>query len=181
MQIPVSVKNGYPKIKIKNKSDAVLYARIIASGIPVTGDNTAVEKNLKLKVVYKDLENNLIDVSKLSQGTDFKVEVTIENPTVNKYEQMALTQLFPSGWEILNTRFGEVDQFSLTDSPDYKDIRDDRVYSYFDLESNKAKTFTIALTAAYVGKFYLPTVSCEAMYDNNINARKPGEWVEVIK
>ncbi|WP_321515546.1 MG2 domain-containing protein [Marinifilum fragile] len=180
-QIPIDVKSGKPNVKIENLSDAVLYTRVIASGIPVAGDSTAVEKNLKLKIVYKDMQGNVIDVSKLQQGTDFKAEVTIENPSVNKYEQMALTQIFPSGWEILNTRFGEVDQVNENDMPDYQDIRDDRVYSYFELDRYKDKTFTIALTAAYVGKYYLPTISCEAMYDNNINARKPGQWVEVVK
>jgi uncharacterized protein YfaS (alpha-2-macroglobulin family) len=179
-QIPIDVL-GAPKVKVENLSEGVLYVRVVASGIPVAGDNTAVEKNLKLRIVYKDMQGNVVDVSKLQQGTDFKAEVTIENSSVNKYEQMALTQIFPSGWEILNTRFGEVDQVNENDMPDYQDIRDDRVYSYFGLDKYKDKTFTIFLTAAYVGKYYLPTISCEAMYDNNINARKPGQWVEVVK
>jgi uncharacterized protein YfaS (alpha-2-macroglobulin family) len=42
-------------------------------------------------------------------------------------------------------------------------------------------TFRIVLNAAYVGRYYLPTVYCEAMYDNTINSRKPGKWVEVVK
>jgi len=37
------------------------------------------------------------------------------------------------------------------------------------------------LNAAYAGEYYLPTVSCEAMYDNSISARKPGKWVKVVK
>jgi hypothetical protein len=36
------------------------------------------------------------------------------------------------------------------------------------------------LNPSYLGKFYLPTVSCEAMYDNTINARIAGNWVEVV-
>jgi len=37
------------------------------------------------------------------------------------------------------------------------------------------------LNAAYLGRFYLPTISTEAMYDNTVSARKPGKWVEVVK
>jgi hypothetical protein len=37
------------------------------------------------------------------------------------------------------------------------------------------------LNAAYTGKFYLPTVYTEAMYDNNITSRLPGKWIEVLK
>lgn len=64
--------------------------------------------------------------------------------------------------------------------PDYQDVRDDRVYSYFDLQPNTSKTFRIKLNASYLGKFYLPSTSCEAMYDNTINARNAGQWVEVV-
>ncbi|MGQ1911484.1 alpha-2-macroglobulin family protein [Marinifilum sp. RC60d5] len=181
-QIPINLSEGAPNVKIENLAEGVLYARVIVSGIPETGDRTSAEMNLNLEINYTDMKGNTIDVGRLKQGTDFKAEITIENPGVmGKYEQMALSQIFPSGWEILNTRYGEVDQVIESDTPNYQDIRDDRVYSYFDLEKNQRKTFVINLTAAYVGKYYLPTVSCEAMYDNRVNARKPGRWVEVIK
>ncbi len=181
-QIPLDVSAGSPKVKLKNLADGVLYVRLSTSGIPETGDQTSSERNLNLTIAYEDLQGNTIDISKLQQGTDFKAKITIENPGVmNDYEQMALTQIFPSGWEILKTRFGEVDEVNKGDQPNYQDIRDDRVYTYFDLKKKKSKTFTISLTAAYVGKYYLPTVNCEAMYDDRINARKPGKWVEVVK
>jgi uncharacterized protein YfaS (alpha-2-macroglobulin family) len=61
----------------------------------------------------------------------------------------------------------------------YQNIRDDRVYTYFDLASNKSKTFKILLNASYAGQFYLPTIYAEAMYDATINARQPGKWIEV--
>jgi len=63
---------------------------------------------------------------------------------------------------------------------DYQDIRDDRMYTYFDLQKGKQKTYRIQMNAAYQGKYYAPTTYCEAMYDNSINARQPGQWVEVI-
>jgi len=39
----------------------------------------------------------------------------------------------------------------------------------------------VLLNAAYLGRFYLPTVYCEAMYDNEIYSRKAGRWVEVVE
>eukprot|EP01029_Cantina_marsupialis_P019394 TRINITY_DN4500_c0_g1_i1.p1 TRINITY_DN4500_c0_g1~~TRINITY_DN4500_c0_g1_i1.p1 ORF type:complete len:1855 (-),score=266.26 TRINITY_DN4500_c0_g1_i1:10961-16525(-) len=182
IQIPLDVTNANPNVSLKNLSDGVMYARISMSGIPETGDQTSAESNLKMKITYKDMQGNVIDVRKLQQGSDFVAEVRIDNPGImDHYEQMALTQIFPSGWEIVNTRFGDVDEMNKGDQPTYQDIRDDRVYTYFDIERNKSNTFTISLNAAYVGKYYLPTVSCEAMYDDRIHARKPGMWVEVVK
>jgi hypothetical protein len=95
---------------------------------------------------------------------------------------MALTQIFPSGWEIHNQRLGEYEQTGYDfDRPEYQDIRDDRVYSYFDLEQGRKKTFVVRLNATYQGRFFLPAVYCEAMYDHSIRARKGGQWVEVVK
>ena len=89
--------------------------------------------------------------------------------------------MFPSGWEIHNTRmFGEGSVHE-KDIPTYQDIRDDRVFTYFDIKAGESKTFVILLNAAYLGNFYMPAVYCEAMYDNNINARAPGRWVKVSK
>ena len=67
------------------------------------------------------------------------------------------------------------------DRGDYQDIRDDRVYTYFGLGGGSTRTFKTILTATYSGTYYLPAVSCEAMYDNSIYAREKGQEVSVVK
>ena len=64
---------------------------------------------------------------------------------------------------------------------DYRDIRDDRVNTYFSLTEGKEVTYYVMLNAAYAGKYYLPATYCEAMYNANINAMIKGQWVEVVK
>jgi alpha-2-macroglobulin len=49
------------------------------------------------------------------------------------------------------------------------------------LSANQRKTFKVLLTASYAGSYYLPAVSCEAMYDNSVYARKKGRVVAVVK
>ena len=44
---------------------------------------------------------------------------------------------------------------------DYQDIRDDRIYTYFDLQRGKTKTFEVIVTATYPGRFYLPGQGAE--------------------
>ena len=57
---------------------------------------------------YLTMEGNTLNVSELKQGTNFKLEVTVENPGLaGDYNELALTQIFPSGWEIINTRLHE--------------------------------------------------------------------------
>lgn len=93
---------------------------------------------------------------------------------------MALTQVFPSGWEIRNIRMDNTDNKLLKDKPRYQDIRDDRVFTYFDLRKNETKVFRVILNAAYLGDYYLPMVYCEAMYDKDIYAIKAGKWIKVV-
>jgi len=169
------------KVSIQNKSDSRLFISIHLDGIPLTGDQTNGENNLRMKVRYLDLENRPLDPARLEQGTDFMAEVTVQHPGIRMdYREMALTQVFPSGWEIRNLRMDGTGSSFIIDKPRYQDIRDDRVYSYFNLDKNQSKTFRVLLNASYAGRFYLPTVYCEAMYDNDINAWQAGKWLEVV-
>jgi uncharacterized protein YfaS (alpha-2-macroglobulin family) len=180
-QVPLSIKGtGGGTVKVQNQSEGILYARITLTGTPETGDPTSAENGLGMSIVYKDLKGNTIDVSRMQQGTDFMAEVTLTNPTaITNYQNMALSQIFPSGWEIHNDRL-DGGSAHTEDVPTYQDIRDDRVYTYFDLPKKSSKTFVVVLNATYLGDFYLPTVYCEAMYEHKINASRAGRWVKVV-
>ncbi len=178
-ELPSSIPQS-GNIKITNNNEGVLFARLIQEGIPFMEDTVNESSNLNLKVKYTDLQGNKIDISKLEQGNDFMAIVTVSHPgQLSDYTNLALTQIFPSGWEIRNTRMEDISPSFKGDTPEYKDIRDDRVYSYFYLGRGSSKTFVVILNASYLGKFYLPSVSCEAMYNNQISARRAGQWVEV--
>jgi hypothetical protein len=92
---------------------------------------------------------------------------------------MALSQIFPGGWEILNTRLYNTEGAFKSSPAEYMDIRDDRVYHYFDIRQNETLTFYVQLNAAYPGRYYWPGMYCEAMYDNSISSGVNGKWVEV--
>jgi alpha-2-macroglobulin len=180
--LPVEgVKNG--NVKVTSASKGVLFVRLISEGVPARGQEEDDSKNLSLTVSYTDAKGNAIIPDRLEQGTEFVATVTVFNPGIRGiYKNLALNQIFPSGWEINNLRLTGDEGAGLTgDVPTYQDIRDDRVYTYFDLSANQRKTFKVLLTASYAGSYYLPAVSCEAMYDNSVYARKKGKSVEVVK
>ncbi|RMF25619.1 MAG: hypothetical protein D6765_10205, partial [Bacteroidetes bacterium] len=161
----------------------LLFARLFVSGQPLIGDRSSAADGLALQVRYLSLNGAPLDPTRLPQGTDFLAEVRVRHtsPAYRRLEELALTQVFPSGWEILNTRLFGLEGWSAGDRPEYQDLRDDRVYSYFDLgKRNEEKVFRVQLHAAYEGRFYLPTLRCSAMYDESIHARVPGQWVEVV-
>lgn len=173
-------KLGSGTVALRSDSGQLLFARIVMDGIPQQGDNTADANGLSLNVVYKSMEGQMLNPVSISQGTDFKAEVTVRNTgKVLDYEELALAHIFPSGWEIHNNRLSGGK--ALGDKAEYQDIRDDRVYSFFDLARGESKTFVVLLNASYQGKFYMPTVAVEAMYDKSIHAHIPGSWVNVVE
>ncbi|MDR2036813.1 MAG: hypothetical protein LBQ60_02700 [Bacteroidales bacterium] len=178
----VEGKTGSDKVKFKNNSEVPLYVRISASGIPAPGEEKAASHGLEISVRFVDENGSNISINQLSQGTDFKALVTVTNPGNNGYyTNLILSQIFPSGWEIVNTRLNDGQVSSGSSSYDYIDIRDDRVYTYFSLSPGTKKTFELQLSAAYRGHFYLPAFSCEAMYDASISANTEGKWIEVVQ
>ncbi len=179
-QRKLSINDGENSLKITNNQANVVYVRVLNSGILPLGQELAEKRNLGININYIDTNGNRIDVTKLSQGTDFKAIVTISNLKSENLHDIALTEIFPSGWEIVNTRF--TDYGSSTGSQaEFTDIRDDRVNFYFDLERRKSKTFTVQLNASYLGNYYLPGIQAEAMYDNDYFVRTKGKWIEVVK
>lgn len=169
-------------LSVSNQSGGPLFARIITEGVPARGEEDEVANNLRLVVQYNTLKGQLVDPTQLEQGTSFIATVTIANTGLRgTYKNLALRHIIPSGWEISNLRLTG-DQGALPkEEATYQDIRDDRVYTYFDLTAGQSKSFRVMLTATYAGNYYLPAVSCEAMYNRTVFARTRGQVVEVTK
>jgi uncharacterized protein YfaS (alpha-2-macroglobulin family) len=134
-----------------------------------------------LDVSYTDLSGKAIDVSEIKQGTDFIALVKASNPSLSdNYTDLALTHIIPSGWEIFNERM--TGNAGIADAAyTYRDIRDDRVLTYFDLPRGRSKEIKVRLQATYAGSFVLPAIVCEAMYDTSVQARTKAGRVTVVK
>lgn len=170
-------------VSIKNIGEAMVFVNYNQSGVPLELNDAPKQTGLNMTITYSDMMGNPLDVSSLKQGTDFKAKVTLKHPGIRgDYKEIALNQVFPSGWQIVNKRVGQEAGVTATDNKfTYQDFRDDRVYTYFDLNRSKSKTFEIHLNATFAGKYYMPAVSCAPMYDESVQAILPGKWVEVVQ
>ena len=183
IQRALKVTEGESKVIIKNEEDNLVFARVINAGKLPLGEELSESRGFRVSVVYKDLKGKKINIKKLKQGQDFRAEIKVSNPKNTTIKDIALMQIFPSGWEIVNTRFTDFGSTTKSEAR-YTDIKDDRVNFYFDLDEGRksqTKTFTVLLNAAYLGNYYLPGVQVEAMYDNDYLVRTKGSWIEVVK
>jgi len=182
-QRSLDVSDGNNTITLKNNIANLVYVRVLNSGKLPLGQELAEQRGLSVSVNYKDVKGTIIDIRKLKQGQDFVATVSVGNLKNEDVSDVALTQIFPSGWEIVNTRFTDFGDTTVSQAR-YTDIRDDRVNFYFDLSrkgKQDTKTFTVMLNASYLGTYYLPGTQVEAMYDNDYFVRTKGQWIEVEK
>lgn len=168
-------------LNFTNKGEGELYVRLIGRTRPLEDKTAPISNGINLYVKYVDENNKQIDVKSLTQGTEFYAEVIVQNISGEYITDLALTQIFPSGWEIFNNRLFEAGSNINNAAITYQDIRDDRVMTFFNLRNGYSNTIKVRLQAAYCGKFYLPAVHCEAMYEPETQSRTKGMWVEVVQ
>lgn len=179
-QRSIVISSAKDQVQIENHQGNIVYATLSLSGKLPVGQELAQQQNLNLSISYKDPLGNNIDVGQLRQGTELQAQITVFNSSNDFVNDIALTQIVPSGWEIVDTSYAGFGGDN-TGKVTYTDTRDDRTHFYFDLGAKKGKTFTVKLNASFLGDYYLPGAQAEAMYDNDYNARKKGQWVKVIQ
>jgi uncharacterized protein YfaS (alpha-2-macroglobulin family) len=189
------VPDGGAPLALRNGSDGLLFATLTVRGTPAAGNEDAAASGLAMSVSYSDAAGNAVEVGSLAQGEDVTVEITLRNTTRENIDNIALTHIVPSGWEIANERLfdagdgaGERDAANRQQEfrnqsaarADHVDIRDDRVMQFFHLPAGATIRFQTRINAAYRGRFYLPGIVAEAMYDATKYARTAGRTTEVV-
>ncbi len=148
-----------------NRSPLPVSVSIIQYGKEMSMANLDVSNGLKMKVSIGN-QKDLV----LNSGDEVNAIVNVTNTGVaGRIDNIALSAIFPSGFEIDNRRIGGITDKS--EKVNYQDFRDDRVINYFGLNAGETITLKIPLTAAYAGQYVSPAFFCEAMYDPTIYAK----------
>jgi len=168
-------QKGQASFVLENQGQGSLFVVVSNEGVPSGIDRKTTSKGLAMEVAYQSLDGQSLDLSRIEQGEDFRLMVKVSNKTAKACNKLVLTQLIPAGWEIVREEQGERNY-------DYQDIRDDRVYTYFNLKANESRTFILKLNASYCGEFVLSPISCESLYERNqYYVRQGGTQVKVVK
>ena len=182
-------------VAILNSGSSPIFVRVLSRGTPVAGNEKPQANGIALSQRYIGMDGKILDPAKALSGANFIVESTVRNRSGKDLKNLALTQLLPSGWEIVNFRVAaelpkpraEGDQGGDAEATraapaaplfDYQDLRDDRVLTYFSMGTKDPKVFKTYVTKVYDGTFFLPAVSLSAMYDDRFQAMVPGRWLD---
>lgn len=124
---------------------------------------------IKIQVSYVDKNGKPVDLDKLIAGADVEAQIRVSHDgSLGALHNLALTTVFPSGFEINNSRIGGLN--SIHNKIAYQDFRDDRIMHYFNLNTSEVLNVSIPLTAVYAGLIW-HEMYCSAMYDPTAYAR----------
>lgn len=163
-------KLGSNILEIKNNGNQKLIVNVFTKTSVVEYDTEEKGNFINMTVDYTDNKGNPVNLNKLSVGSDLLVHITVQNPSKYRVTELALSYYLPSGWELVNDRLTGNDNNAGAKHIDY---RDDRVYLYFDLTPKSFKTFTLRANVTYEGKYMIPAIRCEDMYNNEIFYQTP--------
>jgi uncharacterized protein YfaS (alpha-2-macroglobulin family) len=173
---------GKQKIRIQNTGKSKLFLQLIQSGKESLGEVKASASGIELSTHFFTAEGLELDPAEIPQGIDFQAEIRVKHTGENpySYKDLGLTQVFPSGWEIINERMND---FSLNQNNDFDfmDLKDDQTSYFFSLAEGQAKKFTVKLNATFSGKYYFPAATVTDMYHVPIHAQTTGKWISVAR
>ena len=152
-----------------------------AVGIDKAPASLQVDHGLQVRRTFLDKDGKRADLSKVKQGTLLVAEIKIKSLD-GELKNIAVTDLLPSGLEIENPRLSTSSSLTWIKqdiSPDYLDIRDDRLTAFFTVPDEE-RTYYYTTRAVTAGNFKVPSIHAEAMYNPDINSEADSGALKII-
>ena len=160
-------------VTIKNNGDITLYGTLICSGIAEAGTERVEASGIELII------DRLDSLKTINPTDEITIKVRVKNNSRKDLKNLVLTTPTGTCLEYANERLSNSSYKASNYT--YQDIRDDLIYTYFDLSNGSTADFYFRATAAYSGNFVVPAIYVQAMYDDSIKAVSPGFKVNMLK
>ncbi|HNF49638.1 MAG TPA: hypothetical protein PLF48_09680, partial [Chitinophagales bacterium] len=152
-------------IAIKTSGSGKLYYFWETEGLPAQADNKQEDNFLEVRRTYKDRYGKVFN-NYFNQNDLVVVEISIRSTNGIEVPNVAITDLLPAGFEIENARITDIPQLEWMKqgaTPDYKDIRDDRMNIMVTATPYIQKYYYLC-RAVSLGMFNVGPVAADAMY-----------------
>ena len=156
------------EIGVQIEGDGKCYLRWVAEGIPSDSEIEHFDKGIQVRRRYLTEDGTPITDNRFPHGSLVVAEITVK-ALEESLDNVVVTDVLPAGFEIENPRIESragipwIQDQNFT--PSYIDIRDDRLIFFGYFKQNQQTKFYYALRAVTEGRFALPPVAAEAMYD----------------
>lgn len=161
------------KIKYLSDKTMPLFYQTLQAGYEKAIPTKAIKDGLEVSREFLDANGGKL--SKITVGDTITVKISFRS-TKGTLTNIAMVDMSPAGFEteiqsIRNAKIGDW-------TPDYVDIREDRVVIYGTVKEN-VQTFTYQVKAVSSGKFTVPPMFAENMYNKDIRALYPMDPITI--
>lgn len=162
------------KISVSNSGKSRLYVSWSAEGVPLA-DVKNTDSGIEVRVKMTDRNGKAIG-TKIKRGEAVTLTATIK-PKAGKLRETVVTIPLPAGLEPENIKStaGETGEGNIR-----AEARDDRMILYIS-SLEKTVTWKTKVRAVTEGKFTVPKVSAECMYDPAVRSLSGGGKLEIYK
>ncbi|HET9619857.1 MAG TPA: MG2 domain-containing protein [Kofleriaceae bacterium] len=162
-------------------SAAGLWLVIHSEGTRPGGDYKVGGNGMTVHRTYRDSKGTAIDpaAGTLKLGDLVFVELEIANTSAAEIQNVAVVDRLPAGFEVENPRLGRTTAAEWSKDlemwePEFQNLRDDHLEAFGRLPAKAVKHVIYTVRAVTSGKFTIPPVEVEAMYDATLWAREKG-------
>jgi uncharacterized protein YfaS (alpha-2-macroglobulin family) len=172
----------YPKLALDVPASAAgLWLVINSEGVRPGGDYKVGGNGMTIHRVYRDREGGVIDpaAGTLELGDLVFVDLELANTSAAEIQNIALVDRLPAGFEVENPRLGRATEAAWMKDvamwqPEFQNLRDDHLEAFGRLAGKTTQHVLYTVRAVTAGKFTIPPVEAEAMYDATLWAREKG-------
>ncbi|HEY6174987.1 MAG TPA: alpha-2-macroglobulin family protein, partial [Kofleriaceae bacterium] len=154
---------------------------VTSEGVRPSGDYKIGGNGLSISRTYRDLGGNEIDPSQgqLKLGDLVFVEIEVGNTSGAYIQNIAVVDRLPAGFEVENPRLGRATKAEWMKDEEawpteFMNLRDDRLEAFGGLSPRTKRKIIYTVRVVTSGKFTIPPVEAEAMYDPTLWARGKG-------
>jgi len=162
-------------------TSAGMWLVVNSDGVRAGNDYKVGGNGLWVSRSYKKADGTELDVGdgSLKLGDVVFVEDEVENKTGAVIQNIALVDRLPAGFEIENPRLGRGSRPDWVKDEDlwavdFMNMRDDHLEAFGTLAAGDTKKVVYTVRVVTSGKFTIPPVDAEAMYDSTLWARDKG-------
>jgi alpha-2-macroglobulin len=160
------------EVVVKNNGSLPMYYHLMAEGTRLESGKDTVSNGLSVSREYRDENGKTVNLDSVAQGE--LVVVTLKINCSKQLDNLVVVDLLPGGFEVDNPRLASRGRLGFDPpcsfNPAYQDFRDDRVILFSEQVDGDLE-FSYSVRAVTPGKFLVPGLLAEAMYDPEIYGR----------
>jgi uncharacterized protein YfaS (alpha-2-macroglobulin family) len=163
---------GSGKPEIKTSGSGMLYYYWQSEGVSASGAYKEEDSYIKVRRRFFDRFGRPVSNNQFKQNDLVIVQVSLEKKYSGDIENIAISDILPAGFEVENTRTGDIpgmDWIKDQSVPVAMDLRDDRVNLFVNMHKN-TQYYYYALRAVSPGVFRMGPISAEAMYNGEYHS-----------